>query len=235
MDIKPLQKYNNLSDEHFENFGPPKPNKPLGTLDYFRYDFVYRSILPGSVLDVGTYYGDFLKMALDDGREIYGTDINQARVDLSNRLIGKNVVVEDFRNGNLKQFSDNSIDNVICMEAVEHVPDDRHAVHELCRVARNNVVVTVPFRERILEVLCVHCNTYTPHSCHMHSYDMGIIANLLPAQWQVIEEEHFGKRLTRFFAARLPNTDLSRVILKIVDNISFGTGAWLKVTLRPEK
>jgi len=128
-----------LSDNFFEVLGEPKPERSFDLLDAYRFDLCYRQVGPGSVLDVGAYLGDFLKLAQKDKREIFGTEVNQDRVNLVNSILGSDVVRLNFRNGSLDQFESNTIDTVVCMETLEHVIDDRYAVSELCRVAKREL------------------------------------------------------------------------------------------------
>ena len=225
--------HSELPDEFFEALGEPKPGKPFDLLDAYRFDLCYRQLCPGSVLDVGAYFGDFLILVRKDGREVFGSEVNISRVNLVNSILGDDIVVMDFRNGHLKQFQDSSVDNVVCMETVEHVLDDRLAVSELCRVARTKVVITVPFREHIQSVLCIHCSKYTPYSGHQHSYDLGTFLDLVPEGWRVTKQQSFAKRLTGILGHRLPKSGAGISILRLIDSISPGAGRWLLIVLEP--
>jgi SAM-dependent methyltransferase len=226
MDIKALP------DEYFEALGRPKPGRPFSIVDDYRFYMAYKRLAPGSVLDVGTYFGDFLKLALKDGRQAFGTDVNQARVDLANELLGRPIVSLDFRNGMLGTFSDNHVDNVVCTEVLEHTPD-RFAVRELCRVARKRVIITVPFKEKIQEVLCLHCCRYTPYSGHLHSYDFDSFPAVLPENWSVTEQLSFAKPKTRVAIQkfRLGRSRKFLPLIATIDRAMPGQGRWLLVVL----
>ncbi|NQV14947.1 methyltransferase domain-containing protein [bacterium] len=223
------------SDEFFEALGEPKPENPFDLLDAYRFRLCYQQLGPGSVLDVGTYLGDFLKLAREDGRELFGTEINMARVNLVNSIMGPDIVRLDFRNGHLKLFATDSVDNVVCMETLEHVADDRNAISELCRVARNMVVITVPYRETVPQVLCTHCGQFTPHYGHQHSYDQGSFTDLAPQGWQVAKEYSFAKKNTRMISRVLPESRTTIPVLKLIDSMLPTPGRWLLVKLIPEK
>ena len=90
-----------LSDEFFETLGKPKLGSPFDLLDAYRFHLCYRQLGMGSLLDVGAYLGDFLKLAKSDNREYHGTEINQVRVDLVNSILESDRVKLDFRNGDL--------------------------------------------------------------------------------------------------------------------------------------
>jgi len=220
-----------LSDEFFENLGEPRPERPFDLLDAYRFDLCFRQLSSGSVLDVGAYLGDFLKLVLEDGREAYGSEINAKRVSLVNSIVAAEIVKLGFRNGNLDGFESKSVDNVVCMETVEHIIDDKYAISELCRVARKRVIITVPYREKIEQILCTHCNTFTPHHGHQHSYDDGSFKNLLPEGWKIIKELSFAVRLTRMVRQILPESRLSIPVLRWLDKIVPGSGRWLLVVL----
>jgi len=158
-----------LSAEHYDNMGALS-TEPTRTLDLLRYRLVMPLVRGRSVLDVGAYRGDFLKILPQGIDEMWGTEINQTRVAQSNELLGRQVVRLDFRNARLTTFDDDSVDTVTCMEVFEHLLDDRRALRELLRVARQRVIITVPFNEKIRYCLCVHCGRPTPHSGHVRSY-----------------------------------------------------------------
>ena len=40
-------------------------------------------------------------------------------------------------------------------------------------------MITVPFRETIVEHLCIHCNCPTPSNAHLHRFDTGTLAECL--------------------------------------------------------
>jgi SAM-dependent methyltransferase len=174
------------SDEYFDSIGLPNPGEPFSLIDDYRFRFVFRHLRAGSVLDVGVYYGDFLKLAREGGHDIFGTEVNSQRVGYANGLIGEEVVSLGFRNGSLSHFQNHSVDNVVCMEVIEHVADHEFALSELCRVARKRVIVTVPYKETIREHICIHCCKSTPYCGHLHSYDVDVSRSIVPAPWKII-------------------------------------------------
>ena len=220
-----------LADEFFEALGEPKPEHPFDLLDAYRFNLCFRQLDSGSVLDVGAYLGDFLKLVQIDGREAFGSEINEKRVKLVNSIIGPNIVRLGFRNGSLEKFESNSIDNVVCMETVEHIIDDKFAVSELCRVARKRVVITVPYQEKVDQILCTHCNTFTPNHGHQHSYDDGSFQKLIPEGWKISVEKSFAVRITRMVRQLLPENRIFIPILSLLDGILPGAGRWLLVVL----
>ncbi len=226
---------NNLPDSYFESLGLPKPSIINSLTDRIRFIYVYKHIRPGSVLDIGAYFCDLLLMCRQAGHDISGTEVNAERVNFSNSILGEEVVVQSFRNGDLSNFSVDAFDNVSCLEVLEHVPDVELAVKELCRVSKSSVFITVPFEEKINHVLCVHCATYTPLSGHLHSFDSSSFEKLIPDGWYIHKQSTLMKRLTKQISNRLPSKNWLYAIIRIIDYFFPGKGSWLFVELRSSK
>jgi len=64
-----------------------------------------------------------------------------------------------------------SFDAVISMEVLEHLPDAGKAMAELARVSKQWVIVTVPYKERLRQMLCPHCGKTFPLHGHIQSFD----------------------------------------------------------------
>ena len=161
-------KFKGFREDFFNNAGAPRAT--YGKIEYYRFDIAKLFVKGNSVLDVGAVYGDFLKL-LKDKYVIKGTDINDERVNICNKNIGKEICVIDFKDGTLSTFDDKSVDTVVCLEVLEHIVDPQKGLNELLRVASKRIIVTVPYDEEIILELCVHCARYTPRSGHLHSFN----------------------------------------------------------------
>lgn len=230
-----------ISNEYFEALGEPKPGKPFGLIDEYRFKLAASWLKSGSVLDIGTYFGDFLRKVLSQNsdREVYGTEINKKRRDISNRNLKKSIVRIDYRNGSLSTFEDGSTDNIVCTEAIEHIPNHNLAVRELCRVARKRIIVTVPFNEKISYQLCIHCHRYTPNSGHLHVFNYGDFSKLIPPGWKITEEFSFANKMTRFIAKKLPQNKISEFLIEKIDcllsHVRSRENTWLFIVIDKDK
>jgi len=77
-------------------------------------------------------------------------------------------------------FGDRTFDSVMIFEVLEHVPDVQAVLREAFRVARKNVLITVPNSEDI-EVMKANDVTYAHmlSSDHLHFFESGSLENLL--------------------------------------------------------
>ena len=70
-------------------------------------------------------------------------------------------------------FTDGSFDCVIASEIIEHIVDPAKFIKELFRVVKKGgqLIITTPYKEKIIYYLCIHCNNKTPAHAHIHSFD----------------------------------------------------------------
>jgi SAM-dependent methyltransferase len=109
---------------------------------------------PGArtVLDVGCNVGDSLRWARDQGIErLRGVDINPAAVRAATKqLSGLGDVQVLHGSADELPFPDGSADVVLCLEVLEHIPEDLRgkSVSEMARVLApgGRLILTVPHR-----------------------------------------------------------------------------------------
>lgn len=141
-----------------------------------------------SVLDVGAGHGLLLE-ALAERRGVRGTgiEITEAKVQYA-RSRGVDLRLGD---ASRLDFADRSVDAVYCCEVLEHLPFGafESACAELARVARAQVVVSVPYDERRQFVRCPYCGASVNPNYHFRSFNEASMASLLPG-WRL--EHSFG-------------------------------------------
>src|SRR3990172_310721 len=79
-------------------------------------------------------------------------------------------------------FARDSFDVVVSMEMLEHlpVPIYRTALEKIARVSKKNIIITVPFMEKLSKsfVTCPQCSCHFHPYYHVRRYDAGSLQNL---------------------------------------------------------
>src|SRR5438093_49170 len=136
-----------------------------------------------SVLDLGCGFGAYSCVLAGEGWKCVGCDINIDYLRAA-ALKGLPVVGAD----SALPFLDGSFDTVLIFEVLEHVADVEKVLREAFRVARKNVLITVPNSESI-EQMKANDVTYAHmlSSDHIHFFDPESLADLL---------KHYSKQVT---------------------------------------
>ena len=128
-----------------------------------------------TVLDLGCGFGAYGSALRNEGLSCFGCDIN---FDYLRRAasVGLPVTTVD----SVLPFRDRSFDSVLIFEVLEHVADVERVLSEAFRVARKNVLITVPNSESI-EQMKANDVTYAHmlSSDHIHFFDPDSLAGLL--------------------------------------------------------
>jgi ubiquinone/menaquinone biosynthesis C-methylase UbiE len=127
-----------------------------------------------SILDLGCGFGAYSAALRDEGRQCVGCDINFEYLQRANKRLP--VVNVDTS----LPFGDRSFDSVMIFEVLEHVANIEDVLDEAFRVARKNVLITVPNSENI-ELMKANDVTYAHmlSSDHVHFFDPESLESLL--------------------------------------------------------
>ena len=134
-----------------------------------------RRHMGASILDLGCGFGAYSGALLKDGVRCVGCDIHFDYLRTAATL-GLPVVNVD----SALPFGDRTFDSVMIFEVLEHVFDVETVLGEAFRVARENVLITVPNSEDI-EIMKANDVTYAHmlSSDHLHFFEPGSLENLL--------------------------------------------------------
>jgi ubiquinone/menaquinone biosynthesis C-methylase UbiE len=101
-------------------------------------------------------------------------------------------------------FNDKSFDCVIASEIIEHVFDPAEFIKELFRVVKKGgrLILTTPYKEKLIYYLCIHCNQKTPANAHIHSFDEMKLERLYSgSDLESFKFETFGNKLLLYLRA----------------------------------
>lgn len=153
-----------------------QPGLPAKSGEHYRAFVRFANKHAGEhVLDLGCGYGAYSLALLSEGRRCVGCDINLQYLKTA-AATGLPVVAAQ---GGLP-FPDKSFDTVLLFEVIEHVRQLQDILKEAFRVARKNVLVTVPNAEH-LDLLSGNDVTYAHmlSSDHVHFFDPQSLRELL--------------------------------------------------------
>jgi ubiquinone/menaquinone biosynthesis C-methylase UbiE len=131
------------------------------------------NLLPSSVktiLDVGCGNGAFLYHLESGNNKLELLGIERSKAAVAKKLCRTDIQIGDIT---ALPFPDNSFDCVSCMEVLEHLPVAVYdkALKELQRVAKEFILVTVPYKEKRPQMLCDYCSCIFNPNYHMRSYN----------------------------------------------------------------
>lgn len=135
-----------------------------------------------TVLDVGCGDGKVTSALMEaTGRSILGLDFSREALSRCNFT----TVYGDAAD---LPFLDGEFDLVLCVDTLEHMPDEMEEKvwRQIFRVASKTVMVSVPFREELLDATacCRICGTYYHVNWHIRSYDWPQLIAKAPPSWK---------------------------------------------------
>jgi ubiquinone/menaquinone biosynthesis C-methylase UbiE len=139
------QKYDKYN---FNKYGTLKGPGLYSEDDWARLNWIYCQLpKQGKILDVGVGGGQFFNILhlSNEFKHVVGIDLKKHSKLL---FLSEDLDFRKMSVANLN-FDDKSFDTVICMEVLEHIDHKSFisALSELRRVSKNNIIITVPFRE----------------------------------------------------------------------------------------
>lgn len=132
----------------------------------------------GSVLDIGARDGYIARLLAGRAAAVTALDLAQPQIDDPRiRCVQGDATA--------LEFADGAFDLVLCAEVLEHLPGALldAACAELSRVARDYVLVGVPYRQdlRTDRTTCQQCGKTNPPWAHVNRFDDARLRGLFPA------------------------------------------------------
>lgn len=159
-----------------------------------------------SILDVGCGNGWIAKEFLPKGKNVFSLDVSVTNPSIVKKLYSSPnhfaIAADSFH----LPFNNETFDCVIASEIIEHVIDPAEFVKELFRVVKKGgrLIITTPYKEKLIYYLCIHCNQKTPANAHIHSFDEKKLELLYSgSDLESFKYETFGNKLLLFLRTYL--------------------------------
>lgn len=156
-------------------------NTPTTAEDYERIKTI-SNLFPHnveSIVDVGCGNGVFVNFLVNGSRKYKRV----CGVDRSITALG--FVKSEKIQASIDKlpFHDNEFDLVLCLEVIEHLPQNiyRQGLKELTRVSNKYIIVSVPNEQNIEigRITCLDCRTLFNPDLHLRSFTRDSVSNLL--------------------------------------------------------
>ena len=147
----------------------------IGPRDWDRFRQTLRFIPKNvrTLLDCGCDRGHWLHYITShrDLRRHVGVDVSEERIKEAKAMYPELAVRAAYLE--TLDMGPRSHEVVTCLEVLEHIPAWEEVLKQLLGFADRRVVITVPFKERIIRTPCIHCGKLTPLYGHLRTYDEG--------------------------------------------------------------
>ncbi len=103
------------------------------------------SLKPESLVSVGCGEGFDLKhiLSIYQPKKTVGVDLSKSALNYAQKQLPEVEFIQE--DASKLPFKDNQFDLVVALEILEHIPDYDKAISELKRIAKNKVIITVPW------------------------------------------------------------------------------------------
>lgn len=130
-----------------------------------------------SALDIGARDGFISRLLANRFSMVTALDLEQPSIEHERiQCVKGDITALD--------FSDGSFDLVFCAEVLEHIPTHllEAACSELARVAKQYVIIGVPYRQdiRVGRTTCNSCGKISPPWGHVNTFDENRLSRLFP-------------------------------------------------------
>ena len=169
-----------------------------------------------TILDVGCGDGYQISYFANLVSQVVGVDISRRKL----KKAKTNVPESDFicADSSRLPFRARIFDKILCLELLEHLEHPSKTINEidLSLKKKGILIVSVPYREQIVQTRCVHCGRLTPLHGHLHSFDEQKISRILMSNYNLLKRELISTPASSYHLfAFLPTR-----LWKIVDTLS---------------
>lgn len=194
--------------DYFEQLPPSWENESKRLHQTILREFDFKNKF---ILDVGCGSAWVAKELIPSANLVVSMDVSTVNPQKalnkypSQNHIGVSSITEDL------PFLPEIFDYIIASEVMEHVPQPKEFVRSLMSVLKKNgkLIITTPYNEKIAHSLCIHCNKPTPHSAHLHSFNLQNIEKVVEnCNYNISKKSTFSNKIllalrtdiiTRFF------------------------------------
>jgi 2-polyprenyl-3-methyl-5-hydroxy-6-metoxy-1,4-benzoquinol methylase len=154
-----------------------------------------KSMLKGSkaklVLDVGCAEGFITSFLSKLPVYVIGIDVDESIEIAKDKVKNTSFIYASITH---LPFRSQVFEAVTCLEVLEHLQDQTidKGIKEIDRVLKSSgtLIISVPYKEEITFIRCIHCGKLTPLWGHIQTFDENKVTNLLPGYYVLTKKIH---------------------------------------------
>lgn len=165
-----FKKHYKIDAELFDYFGTDQLSQNERRRNY--YVLKYFPIHKGEkVLEIGSGRGWFALEMAKRGFDITAVDLSQKNLDIIKEK--SSFVKTKFGSADDLPFTEEKFDWIVMNEVLEHLEDPDQVLYHISQflTPQGKIFISVPYKENIVQELCIHCHKMTPRSAHLHSFN----------------------------------------------------------------
>jgi ubiquinone/menaquinone biosynthesis C-methylase UbiE len=150
-----------------------------------------------NILDIGCGNGAFLNIMEASKPDVIGYGLEYTASGIKNKICKTEI-----KQGSIDSipFDNKSIDIVSALEVIEHLPIPvfKNGLKEMERVASKYILISVPYQENRVNVVCPSCFCEFNPNTHVRSFYDETMANLFD-NFKLVKLEKFGQKREMYF------------------------------------
>lgn len=206
-------------------------------IEELRYRMLISKVPKGSkmVLDVGCGNGELMCMLGEKGHKCVALDLSENRLGKFKDRARKLGLVQMQGDATNIPLQNSSMDVILCSEVLEHIKDYDNVLKEMNRILKphGRIIVSVPYNEELMEIVCPHCGKrFVPYG-HLHSFDKNKLFSSMNRCGFNVRYSHVGPlSISKFIYRRIR---INMPLIFFIDRLSRylkvgGAGQWLMAT-----
>lgn len=190
-----------------------------------------------TILDIGCGDGYQMSYFANQVSQIVGVDMSKSMLKEAKAYVQE----ADFvcANATSLPFRPRIFRKVLSLELLEHLSEPSKVLGEIdmCLQVDGILVVSVPYKEQIIWVQCIHCGKPTPHYGHIQNFDEAKIAQDLPSNYRLLKREYVCNPMSSYILLAFLPTKLWKFVDAFTRRMPGMKPGWLieKVQKNDEK
>ena len=185
------------------------------------------------VLDVGCGNGELICMLAEKEHKCVALDLSENRLAKFKDRARKLGVAQIQGDSTNIPLQDSSIDLIMCSEVLEHIKDYEKVLKQMNRILKphGRIVVSVPYKEELTEIVCPHCGKrFVPYG-HLHSFDKNKLFSRMNHCEFNVKYSHVGPSIISKIIYRMIRINIPLIFFidRLMGKLSkrFGLTGWL--------